>query len=59
MSDLFSQPIVVSVVNGASFKPKSKSRVIKTHVLWLNDAPKKIKAAAENQNNKNSYHITK
>jgi hypothetical protein len=52
MSDLFSQPIVVSVVNGASFKPKSKSRVIKTHVLWLNDAPKKIKAAAENQNNK-------
>jgi hypothetical protein len=46
MTDLFSRPIVVSVINGSSFKPKSKSRDIKTHVLWLNGAPKKIENAA-------------
>ena len=60
MTDLFSRPIVVSVINGTSFKPKSKSRDIKTHVLWLNGAPKKIEKAANTlrSNDLKSYYKT-
>lgn len=46
MPDLFSVPIVVSVVDAAeAFKPRAKNRPIKTHIFWTNGASEKIKKA--------------
>ena len=50
MSDLFDKPIVVGVVNSASFQPRTKNRIVDTYLIWANDAPKNIVKALETRN---------
>jgi hypothetical protein len=46
MSDLFSHPIVVTVLDAHGFK-NTLVRKIKTQIVWSNDAPKNIKKALQ------------